>query len=89
MVTVNLQVSMQNNFGNYSCSNDWIGQDVVELSGDLHWIHNVHLSSIICKSLHCSSFMLHDQIEITESYYSTLMDHYTGNFMYVPHQQFC
>ena len=88
MIIINVQISVQNNFGNYSGSNDWIGQDVVELSGDLHWIHNVHLSSIIIMQvitlLHCS-----DQIELTECYYSTLKDHYTGNSMYLPHQQFC
>ena len=46
MVIVNIQISVQNNFGNYSGSDDWIGQDVVELCGDLQWIHNVHLSGI-------------------------------------------
>ena len=55
MIIVNVQISVQNNFGNHSGSNDWIGQDVVELSGDLHWIHNVHLSSIIGNAI---SFML-------------------------------
>ena len=44
-IVANLQTTVQNNFGDYSGGNDWVGQDVVEFLGDLQWIHDVHLSS--------------------------------------------
>ena len=46
MIVANLQTTVQNNFGNYFCSNDRVGQNVVEFLGDLHLIHNVYLFKI-------------------------------------------